>query len=121
MIRIAGVNIPENKNIDVALTHIYGIGHSRAQNILNAVQIEHQRKASGLSKGEINTLKEYIDRNYKIEGDLRREIRYNIQRLKDIGSYRGSRHNKGLPITGRTKSNGRTRRKKKGSARAVEK
>ncbi|PSO44258.1 MAG: 30S ribosomal protein S13 [Parcubacteria group bacterium SW_4_49_11] len=121
MIRIAGVNIPENKNIDIALTHIYGIGHSRAQEILNSVQIDHKRDASGLTKEEINTLKEYIDKNYQIEGDLRREISYNIQRLKEIGSYRGTRHSKGLPMTGRTKSNSQTRRRKKGSARVAEK
>jgi len=121
MIRIAGVNIPEEKNIEVALTYIYGIGRSRSQEILNQVQIDHHRKGGDLTKEEINLLKEIIDKNYKIEGDLRREVTYNIRRLQEIGSYRGSRHSKGLPITGRTKSNGRTRRRKKGSARVVEK
>jgi len=109
MPRIAGVNIPENKRIEIALTYIYGIGRSLSKKILEDVKISADKKSSDLSSEEINMLKEYIEKKYKIEGDLRRQIMINIKRLKDIGAWRGHRHSKGLPVRGqRTKTNNRT-------------
>jgi len=107
--RIAGVNIPENKQIWVALTYIYGIGRSLSKKILEEANIEFSRRASELTAEEINKLKDIIETKYKIEGELKREKIMNIKRLKDIGSWRGLRHIKGLPVRGqRTKSNNRT-------------
>ena len=109
MPRIAGVNIPENKQIETALTYIYGIGRSLSRKILAEIKIDPQTKAVKLTPNEINTLKEAIEKNYKIEGELKREKMMNIKRLKDIGSWRGIRHIKGLPTRGqRTKTNNRT-------------
>lgn len=110
MPRIAGVNIPEKKQIETALTYIYGIGPALSRKILAETKINPQTKASELSSVEINKLKEIIDeKNYKIEGELRREIMLSIKRLKDIGCWRGIRHLKGLPVRGqRTKTNNRT-------------
>src|SRR3989344_7532033 len=109
MSRIAGVNIPENKQIEVALTYIYGIGPSLSKKILSQVSINFAKKTSELSAEEISKLKEFIEKNYKIEGELRREVMMNIKRLKDIGAWRGLRHMKGLPVRGqRTKTNNRT-------------
>jgi len=107
--RIAGVNIPENKRIVISLTYIYGIGSHLSKKILDTLKIDINKKASGLTSQEVNNLKEYIEKNYKIEGDLRRQIMVNIKRLKDIGAWRGVRHGKGLPVRGqRTKTNNRT-------------
>jgi len=109
MPRIAGVNIPENKQIEIALTYIFGIGRSLSRKILKETGIEPNRKASELNAKEISQLKEIIEKNYKIEGELKRMIMMNIKRLKDIGSWRGIRHLKGLPVRGqRTKTNTRT-------------
>jgi small subunit ribosomal protein S13 len=109
MPRIAGVNIPENKRIQIALTYIYGIGNSLSKKILEGLKIDINKKASVLTQKEVNDLKEFIEKNYKIEGDLRRQIMINIKRLKDIGAWRGLRHIKGLPVRGqRTKTNNRT-------------
>jgi len=109
MPRIAGVNIPEQKQIETALTYIYGIGRSLSRKILAETKINPQTKAAQLSAVEVNKLKELIEKNYKIEGELRREKMMNIKRLKDIGSWRGIRHIKGLPVRGqRTKTNTRT-------------
>ena len=109
MSRIAGVNIPENKQIETALTYIYGIGRSLSKKILAETKINPQIKAVKLTPNEVNILKEAIEKNYKIEGELRREQMMNIKRLKDIGSWRGIRHIKGLPARGqRTKTNNRT-------------
>ncbi len=109
MPRIAGVNIPENKRIEIALTYIYGIGKSLSGKILKEVNIDINKKAQDLTPKEVNDLKDIIEKSYKIEGDLRRQIMINIKRLKDIGSYRGSRHAKKLPARGqRTKTNNRT-------------
>ena len=102
MPRIAGVNIPEEKPIEIALTYIYGIGRSLSKEILEKTKIEPQKRASQLTAQEVNKLKEVIEQNYKIEGDLRREIRDNIKRLKEIGTWRGLRHIKGLPVRGQT-------------------
>ena len=109
MPRIAGVNIPENKQIEIALTYIYGIGESLARKILAETEIDPYSRASKLTSEQINLLREIIEKNYKIEGDLRRERMVDIKRLKDISCLRGVRHIKGLPVRGqRTKSNSRT-------------
>lgn len=109
MPRIAGINIPENKQILIALTYIYGIGLSLAQKILADAKINPSTPAKNLTQEEINTLKEIIEKKYKIEGELKREIMMNIKRLKDIGSWRGIRHIRGLPVRGqRTRTNTRT-------------
>lgn len=109
MPRIAGISIPDNKQIEVSLTYIYGIGRPLARKILNQLKIESTRQASKLTSEELNLLKEYIEKNFKIEGELRREIMTNIKRLKDIGAWRGIRHIKGLPVRGqRTRTNTRT-------------
>ena len=109
MARIAGVTIPEDKCVGIALTSIYGIGDSLSYQILEELKIDPNIRVKTLSETEINDLKDRIEKNYKIEGDLRREKMINIKRLKEISSYRGSRHAKGLPSRGqRTKSNSRT-------------
>ncbi|MFN7088629.1 MAG: 30S ribosomal protein S13 [Candidatus Paceibacteria bacterium] len=109
MPRIAGVNIPENKKINIALTYIYGIGHSRANEILKKTGIPSQKRAKELTPEEIARLRDFVERSYKLEGELRREVQMNIKRLKDIGTYRGSRHIKRLPVRGqRTRTNSRT-------------
>lgn len=109
MPRIAGVNIPENKRIEIALTYIYGIGRSLSKKILDELKINVNTKASALTAKEVNDLKDYIEKNYKIEGDLRRQVMINVKRLKDVGAWRGLRHIKGLPVRGqRTKTNNRT-------------
>jgi len=109
MPRIAGVNIPENKRIEIALTYIYGVGRALSKKILAEVKIDINKKASDLTAKEVNDLKDYIEKNYKIEGDLRRQVMINVKRLKDIGAWRGWRHIKGLPVRGqRTKTNNRT-------------
>jgi len=111
MPRIAGVNIPENKRIEIALTYVFGVGRSVAQEVLVAAKIDPGVKASKLTAEEINKIKDVLEKNYSIEGDLKREIMFNIKRLKDIKNYRGARHTKGLPARGqRTKTNSRTRR-----------
>ncbi len=109
MPRIAGVNIPEKKQIEIALTYIYGIGIPLSRKILAEAEITPSKRAFQLTPTEVNQLKEIIEKNYKIEGELRRELILNIKRLKDIGSWRGIRHTKGLPVRGqRTKTNNRT-------------
>jgi small subunit ribosomal protein S13 len=107
--RIAGVSIPENKRIVISLTYVYGIGSSLSKKILNELKIDVSKKASDLSVEEVNNLKSFIEKNYKIEGDLRRQIMINVKRLKDVGAWRGLRHIKGLPVRGqKTKTNSRT-------------
>ena len=109
MPRIAGVNIPENKRIEIAITYIYGIGRPLAKKILTHTKIDFNKKAKDLTSKEISDLKEFVESKYKIEGDLRREVMINIKRLKDIGTWRGLRHMKKLPVRGqRTKTNTRT-------------
>jgi small subunit ribosomal protein S13 len=109
MPRIAGVEIPENKKIWVALTYIYGIGRTLSWKILREVKINPELKAKDLKPDELNRLKEIIEKNYKIEGELKREKLMNIKKLKDIGCWRGLRHIKGLPVRGqRTRTNTRT-------------
>jgi small subunit ribosomal protein S13 len=109
MPRIAGVEIPENKKIWVALTYIYGIGRTLSWKILREAKVNPELKAKDLKPDELNRLKEIIEKNYKVEGELRREKLMNIKRLKDIGCWRGLRHIKGLPVRGqRTRTNSRT-------------
>ena len=117
MARIAGINIPPQKHPEIGLTSIYGIGRTTAQNILAATGISGDTRTDKLTEAEVGKLREEIDKNVKVEGDLRREISMNIKRLMDLGCYRGLRHRKGLPCRGqRTKTNARTR---KGPARTV--
>ncbi len=117
MARIAGVNIPSQKPIWVALTYIYGIGPTTSKKILSELGIDMQRRTQELSEAEIAQIREKIDREYKVEGDLRREVAMNIKRLMDLGCYRGLRHRKGLPVRGqRTHTNARTR---KGKSRPI--
>ena len=111
MLRIAGVTIPENKKIVASLAYIYGIGQNLARKIVSVLKIDISKRTSELTEEEANKLRDYIEKNYKIEGVLKREIQSNIKRLKEIGSYRGYRHSRGLPVRGqRTKTNSRTRR-----------
>lgn len=109
MPRIIGINIPENKKILIALTYIYGIGLPLAKKILAKTKINPSTRAKDLTQDEINLLKENIEKNYRVEGELRREVMMNIKRLKDIASWRGTRHMRGLPVRGqRTRTNTRT-------------
>ena len=111
MVRIAGVNIPDDKKIAISLCYIYGIGDPLSKKILASAQVDANKRTKELDAQEVNKLRDIIEKNYQVEGDLRREIALNIKRLKDIGSYRGSRHKKSLPARGqRTKTNSRTRR-----------
>jgi len=115
--RIAGVNIPTQKRVQVGLTYIYGIGPTKATEICEKVGIPSQRRVSELTEQEVIRIREVIDREYQVEGDLRREVAMNIKRLLDLGCYRGLRHRKGLPVRGqRTHTNARTR---KGKARPI--
>jgi len=115
--RIAGVNIPTNKRVEVALTYIHGIGDTFARQICEKVSIPAERRVSQLTESEISQIREVIDRDYVVEGDLRREVAMNIKRLMDLGCYRGLRHRRGLPLRGqRTHTNARTR---KGPAKPI--
>ncbi|MCA3748867.1 MAG: 30S ribosomal protein S13 [Rubrobacter sp.] len=111
MARIAGVDLPREKRIEVALTYIYGIGRSTARRILRETGVDPDTKVRDLAEGEIAALRRYIDENLRVEGDLKREVNQNIRRLMDIGCYRGIRHRRGLPVRGqRTKTNARQRK-----------
>ena len=111
MARIAGVNIPTNKRVIVALTYIHGIGPAAAKAIVDKLGIEHSRRVQDLSDQEVLHIRETIDADYTVEGDLRRQIQLNIKRLSEIGSYRGLRHRRNLPVHGqRTRTNARTRK-----------
>ena len=111
MARIAGVNIPTNKRVEIALQYIHGVGPQTAREILEKVGIEQSRRVNQLSDAEVLQIREAIDRDYSVEGDLRRETTMNIKRLMDLASYRGLRHRKGLPVHGqRTHTNARTRK-----------
>ena len=107
--RIIGINIPDNKKIEVALTYIYGIGRSLSQNILKNARIDSSKMAKDLDASEVSKIKEFIEKSYKVEGELRQIIKQNINRLKDLQAYRGIRHMRRLPVRGqRTKTNSRT-------------
>lgn len=117
MARIAGVDLPRNKRIDIALTYIFGIGRAKASEIVEAVKIDPATKSDDLTEQDIAAIRDYLDKNMLVEGDLRREVSMNIRRLMDIASYRGIRHRKGLPVRGQhTHNNARTR---KGPRRVV--
>lgn len=114
MARIAGVNIPDAKRVEVALTYVYGIGDTTSRKILAATKINPDTRVKDLSESEVSKLREHIDKNLRVEGDLQREISLNIKRLKEINSYRGLRHKANLPVHGqRTKTNARTKRGRK--------
>jgi small subunit ribosomal protein S13 len=111
MARIAGADIPNDKRVEIALTYIYGIGLPSSQNILRATAINPNTRVKDLTESEITRLRETIEQQYTVEGDLRRELAMNIKRLMDIGAYRGLRHRRGLPVRGqRTRTNSRTRK-----------
>ena len=111
MARIAGVNIPQNKLVHIGLTYIYGIGDKFSDKICNALDISKSTRVNQLTDDQILKIREYIDKNFSVEGDLRREVAMSIKRLRDLGCYRGIRHRKGLPVRGqRTKTNARTRK-----------
>ncbi len=117
MARIAGVNIPTNKRVEIALTYIHGIGQHFAKEICEKASIPHERRVNELSEQEVIQIRELIDRDYMVEGDLRRDVAMNIKRLMDLGCYRGLRHRRGLPVRGqRTHTNARTR---KGPAKPI--
>lgn len=117
MARIAGVDLPRDKRVEIALTYIFGIGATRSSKLLEMTEINPDTRVRDLTEDEVNRLREAIDREYVVEGDLRREVQMNVKRLIDIGSYRGLRHRRGLPVRGqRTRTNARTR---KGPKRTV--
>lgn len=111
MARIAGVDLPRGKRVDIALTYIYGVGRNTALKILASTGVNWERNVDDLSADEVNEIRKELEQNYKVEGDLRREVSSNIKRLMDIGCYRGLRHRRGLPVHGqRTHTNSRTRK-----------
>jgi small subunit ribosomal protein S13 len=115
--RIAGVNLPTNKRVEIALQYIHGVGPKIAKEIMSKVNLPPERRVSQLTDAEVLQIRELIDRDYRVEGDLRREVQLNIKRLMDLGCYRGLRHRKGLPVRGqRTHTNARTR---KGPAKTI--
>ena len=117
MARIAGVNLPTNKRVEIALTYIFGIGPAHAKKICSSVGIDNTRRVNQLTEDEISRIRDTIDRDYVVEGDLRRDTAMNIKRFMDLGCYRGLRHRKGLPVNGqRTHTNARTR---KGPAKPI--
>ena len=117
MARISGVNIPDHKRVKIALTYIHGIGNTSAVQICKDLEIADERRMNELSDADLLKIREYIDANFEVEGDLRREVSMNIKRMMDMGSYRGLRHRRGLPVRGqRTSTNARTR---KGPAKAI--
>jgi small subunit ribosomal protein S13 len=117
MARVAGVNIPDSKRVEIGLTYIFGIGLTRSQKILQIANISPDIRVKDLTDAELNKIREVIEKHYKVEGDLRREVTQNVSRLKEVAAYRGVRHKLGLPTRGqRTKTNSRTKRGKKVSA-----
>jgi small subunit ribosomal protein S13 len=111
MARIEGVDLPRNKRVEVGLTYLYGIGPTRAQKILAGTKVNPDTRVKDLSEADVQAIREFITKNYKVEGDLRREVQMSIKRLIEIGSYRGMRHRRNLPVRGqRTRTNSRTRK-----------
>ena len=122
MARIAGVDLPRNKRIIIALTYIYGIGRNRAEEIIENTGVDPNVRTINLADDDIQKIRTYIDEKFKVEGDLRKEVTQNIKRLMEIGCYRGLRHRKGLPVRGqKTKTNSRTRKGPRGAAIAKKK
>jgi small subunit ribosomal protein S13 len=114
VIRIAGINLPDKKRVEVAITYVYGIGPNTAKKIMAETGVSPSTRVHDLTESEANRLREYIEKNLKVEGELKREVSSNIQRLQEIGSYRGMRHKRRLPVHGqRTKTNARTKRGKR--------
>jgi small subunit ribosomal protein S13 len=117
MARIEGVDLPRNKRVEVGLTYLFGVGPTRAREVLTATKVNPDTRVKDLTEAEVTAMREFISKNYKVEGDLRREQQMNIKRLIEIGSYRGLRHRRNLPVRGqRTRTNSRTR---KGSKKTV--
>ncbi|HZM21474.1 MAG TPA: 30S ribosomal protein S13 [Anaerolineales bacterium] len=111
MARIEGVDLPRNKRVEIGLTYLYGIGPTRAQAILTHTKVNPDTRVKDLSEADVAAIREYVSKNYKVEGDLRREVQMSIKRLIEIGSYRGMRHRRNLPVRGqRTRTNSRTRK-----------
>ena len=111
MARIEGVDLPRSKRVEVGLTYIYGIGQTRAKEIITETDVNPDTRVKDLTEKDISAIREYINKNYQVEGDLRRDVQMNIKRLVEIGCYRGLRHKRGLPVHGqRTKTNARTRK-----------
>jgi len=109
--RIAGIDLPKNKRIEIALTYIYGVGHSTAQKIVSQAGVNPETRTDDLTEAGVGLIRKVIDSDFKVEGDLRREVSMNIKRLMDLGCYRGLRHRRGLPVRGqKTKTNARTRK-----------
>lgn len=122
MARIAGVDIPRNKKVGISITYIYGIGRSNGADILRKANVNAEARVRDLTEEEVGRIREIVDREYRVEGDLRREVQLNIKRLMDIGCYRGLRHRRGMPVRGqRTRTNARTRRGRKGQAIGIKK
>jgi small subunit ribosomal protein S13 len=122
MARIAGVDIPRNKKIGISITYIFGIGRSNGADILRKANVNAEARVRDLTEEEVGRIREVVDREYRVEGDLRREVQLNIKRLMDIGCYRGLRHRRGMPVRGqRTRTNARTRRGRKGQAIGIKK
>ena len=122
MARIAGIELPNNKRIDIALTYLYGIGRRNVRGLLEIAKIKAETRVSALTEEEVNRIQKSLDKGFKVEGDLRIEISENIKRLKEIGSYRGMRHAKNLPVRGqRTRVNARTKRGKRQTVGALKK
>ncbi|WP_457601471.1 30S ribosomal protein S13 [Hydrogenivirga sp.] len=122
MARIAGVDLPDRKRLEIALTYIYGIGKTRVKEICESTGIDCRKRVGELSPEELNTLRKFIDEHYKVEGDLRREVQLNIKRLMDMGCYRGQRHARGLPVRGQqTRTNARTRKGRRRSVGGIRK
>ena len=111
MARIEGVDLPRSKRIEVGLTYIFGIGQTRAKEIINGTNVNPDTRVKDLTENDVSVIREYINKNYQVEGDLRRDVQMNIKRLVEIGCYRGLRHRRGLPVRGqRTRTNARTRK-----------
>lgn len=122
MARIAGVDIPRNKKVGISITYIYGVGRSNGGDILRKANVNPEARVRDLTEEEVGRIREVVDREYRVEGDLRREVQLNIKRLMDIGCYRGLRHRRGMPVRGqRTRTNARTRRGRKGQAIGIKK
>jgi small subunit ribosomal protein S13 len=122
MARIAGVDIPRNKKVGISITYIYGVGRSNGGDILRKANVNPEARVRDLTEEEVGRIREIVDREYRVEGDLRREVQLNIKRLMDIGCYRGLRHRRGMPVRGqRTRTNARTRRGRKGQAIGIKK
>lgn len=122
MARIGGVNVPDDKHVEISLTYVHGIGRSRSNDILAALKIDPQTKMRDVPEGDQNRIREFISENFKVEGELRSEVGQNIKRLMDSGCYRGQRHRKGLPVRGqRTRTNASTRKGPKKGSKAKKK